>query len=120
MLTTAYCLLQDISYYSLNLCAFEWDYTYKRVLIVRNFETRLSVAYLVEGSIGEVCCGQGEVLRNLSRMPVPEVESFLPLRLTVSSPALVQLKRSDPVSLAAESTATVPSGDLPLSRQPLR
>ena len=92
MLTTAYCLLQDISYYSLNLCAFEWDYTYKRVLIVRNFETRLSVAYLVEGSIGEVCCGQGEVLRNLSRMPVPEVESFLPLRLTVSSPALVQLR----------------------------
>ena len=102
MLTTSYCLLQGISYYSLNLCAFEWDYTYKRVPIVRNFETRLSVAYLVEGSIGEGCCGQGVVLRNWSGMLVPELESFPPVRLTVSAPALVQLKRSDPVCLATE------------------
>ena len=78
------------------------------------------MAYLVEGSIGEGCCGQGEVLHNRSQTPVAELESFPPVRLTVSSPALVQLKRSDPVSLAAESTATVPSGDLPLSWQPLR
>ena len=41
---------------------------------------------------------------------------FLPV-LTVSTPALVQLKRSDPAFLAAESAATVSSGDLPLSQQ---
>jgi hypothetical protein len=46
--------------------------------------------------------------------------SFLLVMLTVSTPAYVQLKKSDPAILAAESAATMSSGDLRLIRRPLR
>jgi len=46
--------------------------------------------------------------------------SFLLVMLTVSTPAYVQLKKSDPAILAAESAITMSSGDLRLIRRPLR
>jgi len=48
------------------------------------------------------------------------VDFFLLVRMTAAGPALLKLKRSEPMPLAAESAATAPTGDFPLNRQPLR
>jgi len=48
------------------------------------------------------------------------VNFFPRVWMTAAGAALLRLKRSEPMSLAAESAATAPTGDFPLNRQPLK
>jgi hypothetical protein len=64
--------------------------------------------------------GRGRSFAIDRQMPVPEWNPFPPVRLTATGPALHRLKKSGLASLAAESAAAAPNGDLPFNRQPLR
>jgi len=48
------------------------------------------------------------------------VNLFPRVGMTAAGPALLRLKRSEPMSLAAESAVMAPTGDFPFNRQPLR
>jgi hypothetical protein len=73
----------------------------------------LSVACLVNNAFSDGCHGQGEVLRNRLQMPIPEWNPFPLVRLMMVGHVLLHLKRFGPASLAAESAAMTPTGDLP-------
>jgi hypothetical protein len=62
--------------------------------------------------------GRGKVFHNRLWIPILELNNSLPIRLTVASPVLMQVQRSSPASLEAESAATAPTGKLPSISSP--
>jgi hypothetical protein len=76
------------------------------------------VAYLVNMQLAKAAIGRGKVLRSQLWIPIPELNTSLPIRLTADGPVLMQLQRSGPASLEAESAAIAPTGDLPSISSP--